>query len=54
MHAAVAATALCLCSARLEECREPPSLPYSWLLHVDMCLVSSLESCGWGWRACGY
>lgn len=28
----------------------PPSLPYSWLLHVDMCLVSSLQPCGWGWR----
>ncbi|EGW05190.1 Pituitary adenylate cyclase-activating polypeptide type I receptor [Cricetulus griseus] len=25
----------------LEECREPPSLPYSWLLHVDMCLPFS-------------
>jgi hypothetical protein len=32
----------------VESLPEPPSLPNSWLLHVDMCLVSSLQSCGWG------
>lgn len=33
----------CWAGGVLESCPEPPSLPYSWLLHVDMCLVRSLQ-----------